>query len=255
MRLFPALLLLLPTATYAIQIPNFQSFVAAFSISLDDYLPPTFSNNASEAEEHELLKRQYSNTCPEDFNDCANLGVPGLCCASAAICSPDAAGNVACCPTGAVCRGTVTGVITAGTVNGVGSVMHDGPTVVGGVVTTSSFVYAGSTTTTPSALVPANVPSTTISQSPGGYYPSTTTNGGPFVAVGSSTVASPALAARGVEIVRILLLKFLESVRLTVNTASSCQINNSSLGVFADLKQLGREVCMDYWSPAAGINC
>lgn len=195
MRLFATLCLLPPALTSALRLPNFQDFVSGFSITLEDYLPPAFSTNTSE---HELLKRQYSNSCPQNFHNCANLGAPGLCCATAAVCSADSAGNVACCPIGAECSGTINGVITAGTVNSDGSLMHSG------TATTSSFVHAGSTTT--NGLVPAQT--TASSQNAGAYHPSTTqggqtTNGGGFIVDGTSTVASPAGAARGVEIVRI----------------------------------------------------
>ena len=188
--------LLLPLAfTRAIQLPSFQSFTSAFPIGLDDYIPPSYSNNASVVEDHDLLRRQYSNTCPDDFKNCANLGAPGLCCASAAVCSPDAAGHVACCPSGVACSGTIGGVITEGTVNTYGSLISGSTRANGGgATTTSSFVFAGSTTQTTTGLVVAN--------------PSSTTNkNGGFVVDGSSTVALPAAAVRGVEVVRIALIE------------------------------------------------
>ena len=199
MRLFAALYLLPPALTSALQLPNFQDLVSRFSITFEDFIPPAFASNASETEGHDLLKRQFSNTCPQDFRNCANLGAPGLCCASAAVCSADAAGNVACCPTGAECSGTIGGVITAGTVNSVGSVIH-GTNAAG--ATTSSFVFAG--TTTGNGLVPANAQTTATSQNAGAYHPTTTTGGG-FVVNGGSTVATPGAAVRGADIVCIRL--------------------------------------------------
>lgn len=192
-------LYLLPvTLTTALQLPNLQdiqSFVSAFSISLEDYIPPSFLSNDTSPSEHELLRRQFSNTCPTDFHPCNKLGAPGLCCASAAVCSPDANGNVACCPTGAVCTGAITGVITGGTVNSDGSFIGGGRTGTG----TSSFVYAGSTTT--QGLVPASVPSTVSSQQLGSG--TATRTGGGFIIDGTSTVASPGAGLRRVDVVSI----------------------------------------------------
>ncbi|KAK3725126.1 hypothetical protein LTR37_000637 [Vermiconidia calcicola] len=170
----------------ALNLPNLniQSFASAFSISLDDYF---FPNNTSE-QEHDLLKRQYSNTCPESFNDCANLGQPGLCCASAAVCSADAAGRVACCPIGAACSGTAGPVVTAGAVNTLGGLMSGTTTGAGGATTTtSSFVFAQTTSqTTQFGLLP------TTTGGGGG--------GGGFVVDGTSTVATPGAAVRGVDV-------------------------------------------------------
>ena len=193
------LLYLLPaTLVSALQLPNLQdiqSFVSAFSISLEDYIPPSFLSNSTDSSTtaHDLLRRQFSNTCPTDFHPCNNLGAPGLCCASAAVCSADANGNVACCPTGAVCTGAITGVITGGTVNSDGSLIGGGRTGTG----TSSFVFAGSTTT--QGLVPASVPSTVSSQQLGSG--TATRTGGGFIIDGTSTVASPGAGVRGADVV------------------------------------------------------
>ena len=193
---------LLPTAlllsfSTALHLPNFQPFLNALSlpITLADYIPP--NPNARETltfrPAHDLLKRQFSNTCPTNFKDCANLGAPNLCCASAAVCSPDFAGNVACCPSGAACSGTIAGVITAGTVNSVGSFIPTGTTTAGGAGATTTNVF-GVSTTTSAVLVPAST-ATTVGD--GG----TTGSGTGFIIAGSSTVATPALAVRGAQVV------------------------------------------------------
>ncbi|KAK3704297.1 hypothetical protein LTR37_013971 [Vermiconidia calcicola] len=184
MRLLTTFYLLPPTLTTALNLPNLniQSFASAFSIGPDDYFSP---NNT----DHELLKRQYSNTCPESFNDCANLGQPGLCCASAAVCSADAAGRVACCPIGAACSGTAGPVVTEGAVNTIGGLMNSGSTTGAGsaTTTTSSFVFAQTTSqTTQFGLLP------TTTGGGGG--------GGGFVVDGTSTVATPGAAVRGVDV-------------------------------------------------------
>lgn len=193
MRLSHLLCALISTQTTALQLPDFQSFVSAISITLEDYLPPALLSNETATERHDILKRQFSNTCPNNFGSCANLGAPGLCCANDAICSADAAGHVACCPSGAACSGTIGGVITQGTVNSIGSLIT-GTTGTG--TATSSFVFA--TTSTSGGLVIASVPTVT-SQGAGQYNPSTSGNG--FVIAGSSTVATPGAAVRGAQIV------------------------------------------------------
>lgn len=198
MRLSSAICVLISTHAIALQLPDFQSFVSALSISLEDYLPPSFlSNDTVIGKQHELLKRQFSNTCPQDFNNCANLGAPGLCCATGAVCSADSAGHVACCPLGAECSGTIGGVVTEGTVNSVGSLISGGVTATAaGQTSTSAFVFA--TTTTSGGLVVASVPTAT-SVTPGQFNPSTSGNG--FVIDGTSTVATPGAAVRGAQIV------------------------------------------------------
>lgn len=145
LRLLPSSLLL-AIATSAFDLPNFVDFIPALPITLADYIPPTVSNETH----HENLKRQVTATdgCPNHFQNCANMGAPGLCCATKAVCSPDAAGHVACCPSGEACSGTVAGVITGGTVNSDGSAVTGttGSTVAGGgavggaATTTDSFV-------------------------------------------------------------------------------------------------------------------
>lgn len=175
------LLLISATLCTAFRIhPNIQNFIQAFSISLDDYLPPTYTPDRS----HELLKRQYSNTCPTHFSACSNLGASDLCCASGAVCSADAAGHVACCPIGAACSGTIAGVITAGTVNSLGSLISGSATTTLDGQGTSSFVNAITATTTSNGLVNASP-----------------TSGNGFVIDGTSTVATPGAAMRGAEIV------------------------------------------------------
>jgi hypothetical protein len=58
-----------------------------------------------------LHKRQ---TCPTGYNNCGYLGsgADGACCSSDQNCAVDAAGHVACCPSNAVCTGTIDGTIT-----------------------------------------------------------------------------------------------------------------------------------------------
>lgn len=52
-----------------------------------------------------LEKRQ--NNCPAGATSCSNLGNSGACCVSNTNCQLDQAGQVACCPIGAACTGTI----------------------------------------------------------------------------------------------------------------------------------------------------
>jgi len=64
------------------------------------------------------INKRSGTSCPTRYAACSGLGAPGLCCAATAVCSADAAGHVACCPTGAACSGTIGSIITAGTLGG-----------------------------------------------------------------------------------------------------------------------------------------
>lgn len=205
--LLPAPLLI--ALTSALQLSNLRPYLPAisFPISISDYIPPTTSNASSEPQ-HDLLKRQFSNTCPADFNSCDNVGAPGLCCVDNAQCVADDAGNVACCPAGAVCTGTVNGVITQGTVDNDGNLVSasaggNGAAVGGGQVVTSvgsTYVMTASgaangglvAASSPSTIAPANGEST----------------GGGFIVDAGSTVATPGAAVRGAELVSIVPYSF-----------------------------------------------
>lgn len=188
---------LFSTLTTAFHFPDFQSF--CLPISLSDYVPSADVLNQT-AFEHADLLRRYSNTCPTDFNSCSNLGAPQLCCASAAVCSPDAAGNVACCPSGAACSGTISGVITAGTVNAQGSLI--GVATTAGTSTNTGGVVGASTTssTTSDGLVLASTQTSTTTTTTGSEAVSATGQTG-FIIDGTSTVATPAGAVRAADVV------------------------------------------------------
>ena len=118
------LLATLATSTTAIEIPFLNAI--SLPITLEDYFGPGAGINetANEQRQRHLHKRQ--DGCPNSFHACSNLGAAGLCCADAAVCQADDAGNVACCPSSSSCTGQVNGVIKSGTVNSEGSVIAGG---------------------------------------------------------------------------------------------------------------------------------
>lgn len=202
--LLPASLLTF-TTTSALQLPNFEPFLAA----LQPYIPEHLQSN--DTAEHDFLKekRQYSNTCPEDFNSCANLGAPSLCCMTDSICSADQAGHVACCPSGAACTGTIGGVITGGTIGSNGAVVggagaatatSNNGMLAGSAATTTSFQYPSSTSSN-NGLVAATTQAT-LATGDGA-------SGNGFIVAGSSTVATPGAGIRRAEVVSAFTVLFL----------------------------------------------
>lgn len=216
-HLLPASLLVSLAATF-----DFQPFLSALPNILQDYIPQNVQNGTA----HDLLKRQYSNTCPNGFDSCANLGAAQLCCMSGAVCSADYAGAVACCPSGAACTGTISGIITEGTVDASNGAVVGGGGVVTGTsnngaiatasATTTSFSYYNGVTTSTSnnGLVMATTDATIATADSG-----TTGNG--FIVDGSSTVATPAAGVRRAEIVSILPSQRIELTNSLPSRASS----------------------------------
>lgn len=216
---------LLSSVAHTLQLPNLQPFLSA----LQDY--SLFSQSNNDTADHDLLKRQYSNTCPDDFNSCASLGAPNLCCMSNAICSADQANNVACCPTGAVCTGAITGVITSGTIGTDGAIVGGGGAATATSAPTTSFEYASSTTT--NGLVPASTEATVGTDG-------STASGSGFIVVGeSSTVATPGAGARRAEVVSLKRPLVHNVTMLTLVTARCCSSDYSSCGVIATMMQAG----------------
>lgn len=213
-HLLPASLLF--SVATSIQLPDLQPFLSALPNILQDYIPQNLQNGTA----HDLLKRQYSNTCPDGFDSCANLGAAQLCCMSGSVCSADFAGAVACCPSGAACTGTISGIITSGTIdasNGgvvggggaaTGTSDNGGAIATASATTTSFSFYNSAATTSNNGLVMATTQAT-VATGDGG----TTGNG--FIVDGSSTVATPGAGVRRAEIVSILpsqLVEFTDGV-------------------------------------------
>lgn len=188
---YPIQVLALCAATVsALQLSDFQPFLSAIPISVSDYLPPAVADRAPPQEQqattptqkseqqlqphHNLFRRQTDDTCPSSYNNCANIGAPGLCCAPSARCSADAAGHVACCPRGAACTGTI-GAIKTGTSTGTGT-------------GTGTATSTASGTGDSGLLVTASTSQSALSTGEGG-----------FVMDGGQTVATPGAGFRGAQ--------------------------------------------------------
>lgn len=188
---YPIQVLALCAATVsALQLSDLQPFLSAIPISVSDYLPPAAVADRNPPQEqqkdttptqkpdqqiqahHNLFRRQNDDTCPSSYNNCANIGAPGLCCAPSARCSADAAGHVACCPRGAACTGTI-GAIKTGTSTGTG---------------TGTATSTASGTGDSGLLVTASTSQGAVSTGEGG-----------FVMDGGQTVATPGAGFRGAQ--------------------------------------------------------
>lgn len=205
-----AFLCVLLIAISAVHASVFSPFLSAFD---------SFSQIASNETSHDLLKRDSS--CPTGYDTCSNLGAPGLCCAKNAVCSADSAGYVACCPTGAACTGTISSIITGGTIAAGGSVVATSTT--SGLATTT----AGTTTTTSGGGL-------VLASSTGQTTTGSTTQG--FVIAASTTVAT--LGSAGVRSVHTVSQLAPEQGQNATNlcSASACTDHHRTPGVPSALK-------------------
>ncbi|CAD0094859.1 unnamed protein product [Aureobasidium vineae] len=155
-------------------------------LSVPDWSQQTSSNETS----YDLVKRALDPTsCPTGYKNCANIGAPGLCCTNSAICAPDQAGHVACCPSGAVCTGAISSIITAGVIASGGSVAST--TAAASQPLTASASSSRATATSGGGLIVASGLSTTGTSpvTTTGASGAATTDGG-FIIVGTSTAAT-----------------------------------------------------------------
>jgi hypothetical protein len=90
-----------------------------------DLTSSSLTNSTAESDDPpplELFRRQQGS-CPASYNGCTEQNAAGACCKVDTVCSMDDVGHVACCPTSAVCTGT----INVGTQSGsVGSTTSSG---------------------------------------------------------------------------------------------------------------------------------
>ncbi|KAI9853809.1 MAG: hypothetical protein M1824_000877 [Vezdaea acicularis] len=82
-----------------------SSSLSPFYAPYDDTLDPLARPDLLPTPLALLLRRQ---ACPSAYSACTILNVAGACCQSGTVCSLDGAGNVACCPSNAICSGTIT---------------------------------------------------------------------------------------------------------------------------------------------------
>ena len=139
---------LLPSIS-ALQIP---SILSSF------YEPQGLTNDTSSLESdsqipHELLKRD--GNCPVNYNSCSTLAANygGACCIAGSSCTTDHAKNIACCPTGALCTGTLTAGTAATTTGGV---VTGGTTTSGATATTTTSNNGATITSAAATGVVAN---------------------------------------------------------------------------------------------------
>jgi hypothetical protein len=112
-----------------------------------------------------ILKRD--DNCPASYSGCSDQGNANVCCRSGTTCTVDAAHNIACCPTGAACTGTLGATATA---TATGDNNSGGGGGAQETSTTSGFMFPHSTTagaTTTSASL-ASITGSTIG---GAAYP------------------------------------------------------------------------------------
>ncbi|KAI5248660.1 hypothetical protein E4T43_01284 [Aureobasidium subglaciale] len=153
-------------------------------LSVLDWSQQTPSNQTF----HDLPKRAIDPTsCPTGYKNCANLGAPGLCCANSAVCAPDQAGHVACCPSGAACTGAISSIITSGFIASGGSLRSTATTSPPLTVSASSAI---SIATSGGGLIIASGLGTTLSATTASSATTTATTGDGFILVGSSTAAT-----------------------------------------------------------------
>ncbi|KAE8443335.1 hypothetical protein EG329_001978 [Mollisiaceae sp. DMI_Dod_QoI] len=146
-------LFLLPIS--ALQIPSI--FAPFYEVHLEDSL--LLSNITSISDEHELRKRD--GNCPVNFNSCSTLAAAdaGACCTAGTFCTTDHARNIACCPTGATCTGTIVlqTATTTGTDSGGGGVFGTGTssvTTTTNTATTATITNAASLSYVSNAFFP-----------------------------------------------------------------------------------------------------
>ena len=155
---------LLTYTTRSTTSPTTCRFIAPFIDQSRSYI--------ANHEDHllELFRRQQNN-CPIGYNSCSRLGANNVCCSVSAVCSADAANDVACCPSGAHCTGTIgaTGVATG--------TMTNTATAAGG-----GFVFGSATTTATTGPITssARTPQSTVANAyfPYLYIPTTFPNAG-----------------------------------------------------------------------------
>lgn len=141
------------------------TFLASTVLSIETlpFSPPQFAEISKRAYDVLQILKRADNNCPGGYNPCTNLGHSDVCCRSDSTCSRDAADNIACCPTGAKCTGSLTGTST-GTDT---SFRFPGTATAAPTTTTNDATITGSTLTGayPFIYVPTTFPNAGICSS------------------------------------------------------------------------------------------
>ncbi|KAL2067039.1 hypothetical protein VTL71DRAFT_1463 [Oculimacula yallundae] len=150
-------LLLLPVSSLqipSILAPFYEPYVETTVLLSNDTLSPPPPNV-----QNELLKRD--GNCPVNFNSCSAFrdSAAGACCQVGSFCTTDKAKNIACCPTGATCTGSLN--VATATTTGLGG---GGGGVFGGTATTTTNPITSAPTIT-------NAPAGPVSYVQNGFFP------------------------------------------------------------------------------------
>ncbi|EAU36397.1 predicted protein [Aspergillus terreus NIH2624] len=91
------------------------TFLASTVLSIETlpFSAPQIAETSKRAYDVLRILKRADNNCLAGYNPCSNLGHSEVCCASDTKCSRDAADNIACCPTGASCTGSLSGDSTS----------------------------------------------------------------------------------------------------------------------------------------------
>ena len=141
--------------TTSILLPTFVAGFIALASPYSPFLPPLESSTIDG--NPNLIKRQ--NYCASNQISCSNLGQPSTCCKQNSLCAIDQAGNVACCPNGAACTGSISVAVPTSTSSG--SVPNAASSTTGPPTTPSTNNAAQVTSTIQNPYFPfAYVPTT-----------------------------------------------------------------------------------------------
>ncbi|KAK0115153.1 hypothetical protein ONS96_013619 [Cadophora gregata f. sp. sojae] len=146
-------LLLLPVS--ALQIP---SILAPFyEPRIEDSILLSNESLSTSLEEHSNDLRKRDGNCPINFNSCSTFrdSAGGACCTAGTFCTTDRARNIACCPTGAACTGTLD--VATATTTGLGG---------GGAV-----FGTGTTTTVPTTAIATITDGAAVSYVANAFFP------------------------------------------------------------------------------------
>ena len=92
------------------------AFLASTALSIETspfYAPQEAEPNKRAYDVLQLLSKRVANNCPSGYNPCSTLNNSNICCKTDSHCSRDAADNIACCPTGASCTGSLVAATSA----------------------------------------------------------------------------------------------------------------------------------------------